>query len=80
MTGMTGLIIIIIGMIAGLGIALWLFTTNVGYCKVDESMTGVIDTASLDELYDIKHVEMGNYPELPPDEILEHYVMHRKGY
>lgn len=80
MTGTTGLLIIIIGMIAALGVILWLFTKDTGYCKVDESMTGVIDTAPLDELYDIKHVEMGNYLELPPDEILDRHVMHRKGY
>ena len=28
--------LLMIGMIAGLGIVLWLFTTDVGQCKVDE--------------------------------------------
>ncbi|HEC65085.1 MAG TPA: hypothetical protein ENI23_07325 [bacterium] len=35
MTGTVGLILLLIGMLIGIGIALWIFTHDVGQCKVD---------------------------------------------
>jgi hypothetical protein len=73
MTGSVGLILVLIGMIAGIGIVLWLFTHDREW-----QFGGYIDTAKKEDLVDYKEC---SGPVLPPDDIIiNHHIMHRDRY
>ena len=80
-TETTGLALFtLIGIIAGLGVILWLFTHDVGQCKVDHHVDPHLPNLPKEVDNAVRKVldkEGRDNSELPPDEILDRYVMHR---